>query len=181
MIEWLLTNTNQLVASSNFTISILMGIFGLTALYYLSTRKYESDLFYLLVGITLEALGWCIHRMYWGVWRVYKLYGNEPMVQWYEDYGWVSLGPLGMIFIGLIFVLGPVISWLASIKSRLHYFAISAMFALSIQWFMFWKLGDAFEADRQLQYGKTVIESVIPEKESLKESQWQKERWRIIK
>ena len=100
---------------------------------------------YMLFGFILEAYGWSIHRLYWGTWRVYKLYGNEKMDAWFVDHAYISLIPITITLIGMVMIIGPAMSLITGSGSRLKNLGLAAAMVLSISWLTYWKLGDAFE------------------------------------
>jgi low temperature requirement protein LtrA len=114
----------------------------------------------MLVGIVLETLGWAMHRAYWGIWRTYRLYGNESMDLWMTENGYLALVPVVFILGGMILIIGPIFSFVIK-KSRAVCYGIATVLVFSILWFMYWQLGDAFDADKlrkQSQQQVTVVD-----------------------
>lgn len=165
--SWLLEQTDQLVAASNFTVSTIMVFLCISVIFAIRNLKFskQTDIFYMLVGVALEAFGWALHRFYWGLWRTYRLYGNEEMDQWFVSNGYLALIPITFILWGLVLITGPIISFVVR-QGRWVCYGIAMAAVFSIYWFMYWQLGDAFVADKarkELQKQETsTVKTIRP-------------------
>ena len=165
LVQWLKDNVDQILAASNFTISIFLFILGSIVLYYIFRAQFSgrTDILYMMIGIVSEAYGWAIHRLYWGLWRYARLYQNEPMQQWFIDNAYLALIPALMVVTGLILILGPAISWAVDTAKRSKFYIITGILILSTWWFFYWQLEQGFveEKARKAQNQKEKISTDI--------------------
>lgn len=159
--NWLLAQTDQLVAASNFTVTGLMLVVAAAVIYALLNTKFSgnTDIRFMLMGVLLESLGWAVHRFYWGLWRVYRLYGDDAMSTWFVNHAYLALIPATMIMVGLILIIGPIISLFFN-SSRMQSYTIATVLVASMYWFWWWKLGDAFDAARLRSEGLAAAQQI---------------------
>jgi len=168
--RWLLEQTDQLVAAGNFTIATAMIILGTTV--FFSIRKliktnqltYQSDLFFMLTGIVVETFGWALHRLYWGTWRVYKLYENDQMDRWFVDNGYFALIPVTIVLCGLVLILGPLFSIITNSSGRWKNMTVAAFLIVGVSWFSYWQLGEGYARHKKAQLAplSTFMTPVTP-------------------
>ncbi len=168
---WWLAHTDRLVAASNFTVTAAMLILAAAVTYSLLFVRFtqQTDIRYMLIGVLMESLGWALHRFYWGLWRVYRLYGNEEVSQWFVSHGYLALIPAAMILAGLVMIIGPIISIFFKNAGRVQNYMIATALIASLYWFWWWKLGDAFETARLRTEALTKIEQSVKPKVLLDE------------
>lgn len=138
---WLLQNTDQLVAASNFTAAILLTIVAIAIFVTLFRVHFSkgTDIFYLLLGVGIEAIGWAVHRLYWGAWRIYRLIGDDKMDAWFVANAYFALIPAVLIFMGLTLIIGPMLSLFMKIKTRFS-FVLATMLVIATYWLVYVKL-----------------------------------------
>ena len=143
---WLQANVDQLLAASNFTVATYMIVLGTTIIYFLINVKLtgKTDLFYMLIGVVLESYGWAVHRIYWGLRRVSSLYDNDHMLKWFLDHAYIGLIPALMIIIGLVLILGPMLSFAIGTNNRKKFYFITLIFIMSTWWFTYWKMEEGY-------------------------------------
>ena len=150
-LDWLRENVDHIVASSNYTVSMMMFALGSIVLYYLFKIKFsgKTDIKFMLSGIVLEAYGWCLHRFYWGQWREARLFKDEPLQQWFIDNAYLALVPSFMVIAGLILIVGPALSWAIRSSKRWTIYAATILLSFSIFWWHYWRLEEGFRLERQ--------------------------------
>ena len=148
--QWLLEQTDQLLSASNVTIAVMMFVLGTVVLRYLVKLKYTEhvDLFHMLFGIVVEAYGWALHRAYYALLNLSKLYDNEPMVHLLNDHRYITLVSVLMVMVGLSLILGPAISMVTKAQKSHRHNVIVFLLMCSIMWLMYWKFGSAYEYSR---------------------------------
>jgi len=85
---------DYIVGSSNFTlITILLFVSGVVAV-YARQRWKQRDInkitLIVLIGASIEAFSWALHRAYWLAWRYYKLIAGNETANVFNDSAPVS-------------------------------------------------------------------------------------------
>jgi len=156
MERWWLDNVDLIITSSDFLLSFLLVTIGSTILYYLYKKPFKTDLKYIMIGMFFESFGWALDRIYSGFNKIYKVYGNDTMDVWYVTNTWISLGPLLIVVVGLVFILGPIASMFFSIRDRVKAYVIVIAFSAALYWFVYWSLNDALQEHLQEKDSKTI-------------------------
>ena len=126
----LLTNeADALVAAGNFTIVILLVVLGVALVHQLFTRTFKSDLRIIIIGLMMEAVGWTMHRSYYGVTRFLREQGFE--MEHYLFGAYLPLFPTCIIIMGLVLMLTPV--WKQVFKIECH-----PCWAIMGSWALYW-------------------------------------------
>ena len=100
---------DQIVSAVNLTSAVWLLFLSIVSFSYAwKNRGMESDVRLMLVGVGFEALGWALHRTYWGLVRRLKDdLGDEIYLALSE--GWIPQAVLFTFIIGgLIMVLTPL-------------------------------------------------------------------------
>ena len=130
-------DADQIVSAANFTAATWLIILSGVAFSYgfKLKRSANSDARIMVFGLGLEALGWSIHRGYWGFVRRMRADlspddGNALYIAWSNS--WVfQIVSFSMVMLGLIMILTPV--WKNYIGSGWR--IIPAALVLSTFWF----------------------------------------------
>lgn len=138
LVNLLTNNTDSLIASANFTISLMMSLMVLVVSHQLLKRTFPtgSGLRIVLWGVLLEAIGWACHRFYWGMWRLGRENGWPGWNEWFVNNGWIALVPVSIIIFGLAIIFIPV--WRT--VSKRDDFIVPPAIAFCVFWFFFWAL-----------------------------------------
>jgi len=139
MHQWLINNSDLLIASANFTIVLLMAVLASAISYILYTRPktQHSSLRIVLWGLLIEAVGWFGHRIWWGSWRLVR---EQEWGQEYDDFflthSYVALIFTSIILTGLTVILYPVYRTVTGTNARIAPFAL----VTAVFWLLFWQL-----------------------------------------
>lgn len=125
----LTSEADALVAAGNFTIVILLVILGVALAHQLLTRTFRSDLKIILVGLLMEAIGWSLHRLYYGTTRFLREQGYE--MDQYLFGAYVPMVPVCIIIMGLVLMLTPI--WKQVLKIECH-----PCWAIMGSWALYW-------------------------------------------
>ncbi len=125
--------SDYIVGSSNFTlIVILMFVSGVVAI-YARQRWKQQDInkitLLVLIGASIEAFSWALHRGYWLAWRYYKMIAGNETADVFNDTAWlISIPTLG-IYIGAALMMAPI-----TIRNFSKYWvAVSVCIILALQ------------------------------------------------
>ena len=124
---------DYIVGSSNFTlIVILLFVSGVVAI-YARQRWKQQDInkitLLVLVGASIEAFSWALHRAYWLAWRYYKMIAGNEAADVFNDTAWVTYIPVVGLYIGAGFMMAPI-----TIRNFSQYWiAASVAFILVVQ------------------------------------------------
>ena len=125
----LTTEADALVAAGNFTIVILLVVLGVALAHQLITRNFQSDLRIIMIGLLMEAIGWSLHRSYYGIIRFLREQGMDM-----ENYlfgAYMPLLPTCIIIMGLVLMLTPI--WKQVFKIECH-----PCWAIMGSWLLYW-------------------------------------------
>lgn len=114
ILEWILHNTDSLVAAANFTAATFLVVLAGATVYIVSTREFKpgSVTPYILLGVAVEAVAWAIHRTYWGVWRTLRDWGYVEWDKWFVANGYLALVPISLVLIGIAMITIPLWTFL---------------------------------------------------------------------
>lgn len=125
----LTSEADALVAAGNFTIVILLVVLGVALVHQLLTRKFQSDLRIIMIGLLMEAVGWTLHRSYYGVVRFLREQGVDMEGLLWGAY--LPLLPTCIIIMGLVLMLTPI--WKQVFKIECH-----PCWAIMASWLLYW-------------------------------------------
>lgn len=153
---WMLNQTDQLLAASNFTAFIILSALGIIILSTIRKLKLtgKTDLFWILLGVMLEAFGWSLHRLYYGVLNTYKLYEDMQAYNFIHDHRYISLIPMLLVYAGLILILSTVVSVATHSTSRIKNTMVAAAIVISLSWLSYWQLSSGYERKNQIRAEK---------------------------
>jgi hypothetical protein len=140
MIEWLFPYVDTVVAAANFTTVVMMVLVGAISTYLLVSKEFDhsSDIKTILLGVTIEAYAWGLHRLYWGTWRVLRSWGHDDWNQWFVNHSFLSLIPSTLVLVGLSFILAPVWGFLLGGHTPgRKYYVLPWVLMISIWWMFF--------------------------------------------
>jgi hypothetical protein len=136
---------DQIVSAVNLTAAVwLLFLSFVSFIYWWKQRDVtptNSDVRLMLLGVGVEALGWSLHRLFWGLVRRMRDDLGDEIYLWVSD-SWIPQGILFTIILGgLIMILTPL--W-KMIFGRCWTWAPAALvfgtvlfFLLSETWFEF--------------------------------------------
>lgn len=127
----LTSEADALVAAGNFTIVILLVVLGVALAHQLLTRTFQSDLRIIMIGLMMEAVGWAMHRSYYGVTRFLREQGFE--MERYLFGAYVPMLPTCIVIMGLVLMLTPV--WKQVFKVECH-----PCWAIIASWALYWTI-----------------------------------------
>lgn len=125
----LTTEADALVAAGNFTIVILLVVLGVALAHQLYTRNFQSDLRIIMIGLLMEAVGWTMHRSYYGIVRFMREQGVDMQGLLWGAY--LPLLPTCIIIMGLVLMLTPI--WKQVFKIECH-----PCWAIMGSWLLYW-------------------------------------------
>lgn len=102
-------NADQILTASNLTISVWLLVLAVVSFRYFTRHKeLTSDIRLILFGVGVEALGWSLHRAYWGTVRHIKdRYGDSTYIVFADS--WIPQAILlAMIIGGITLILTPL-------------------------------------------------------------------------
>lgn len=126
-------SADAIVSAANLTAGIWLGVLAAIAFIY-STKVKDSDdtdTRIMLVGIGCEALGWAIHRLYWGAVRRIRDDVGDWFYLAFSNTWIVQVAAFSLVMAGLILILTPV--WKVYIGRGWR--VIPAALVLSTFWF----------------------------------------------
>lgn len=103
---------DYIVGSSNFTlIVILLFVSGVVAI-YARQRWKQQDInkitLFVLIGASIEAFSWALHRAYWLVWRYYKMIEGNEAADVFNDTAWMLYIPVLGLYTGAVLMMSPI-------------------------------------------------------------------------
>ena len=103
---------DYIVGSSNFTlIIILLFVSGVVAIYARQRwkrRDINKITLLVLIGASIEAFSWALHRSYWLAWRYYMMIAGEETADVFNDTAWVLYIPVLGLYIGAVLMMAPI-------------------------------------------------------------------------
>ena len=103
-------DADQIVSAANITAAIWLLVLGAIALSYAWRLPYNNhtDTKIMVSGLGIEAIGWAIHRGYWGVIRRLRDdFGDAFYLAWSNTWALQALS-FSLVMAGLIMILTPV-------------------------------------------------------------------------
>lgn len=158
MDKWFLENTNNLVGAGNLTTSIFLFVVAGGLIYYQFVRKTfnnaSPELNLLIFGVTLEAIGWGLHRFYYSIPRILNSIiknndntkENIALLQsihtFILDHVYLALIPLSLCLVGLGFIVSVMFAHFIDSSGKHALRAAISVWGLMIGifWFFFWTL-----------------------------------------
>jgi len=131
---------DNIVAAANFTTVVMMVILGSVTSYLLISRQFDhtQDIRTMLIGVTIEAYAWGLHRLYWGTWRTLRAWGYDDWNQWFVANSVLSLIPSTLVLIGLSFILAPMWGFFTGGHTPgRRYYIVPWLFMVSVWWLFF--------------------------------------------
>ena len=156
--EWILNQTDQLLAASNFTVFIVLAIFSITIFVTIMKLKVsgKTDLLLILTGTMLEAIGWGLHRLYYGVVNAYRVAEDLQIYNFLYEHRYISLFPMLLVYIGLILILSTIISIITHSSSIKKNIAVATAAVLAISWLAYWQLDSGFTRKNKIEAAKRI-------------------------
>ncbi len=130
-----LLDYDNVVAAANFTVALGLIILAVVSIQYAykAYKQNRDDIKYILAGVSLEAVAWSIHRVYWGVARAIQGPGDNSfyllLTKW-----WLTTISIYMVAItGIILILTPV--WKIAFGSQWKWIPFAGLMAF--WWFAY--------------------------------------------
>ena len=126
-------SADAIVSAANLTAGVwLLVLAGIAFNYSMKVKSSDdTDTRIMLLGISCEALGWALHRLYWGVVRRVRDDVGDWFYLLFSNTWWFQIIAFGLVRLGLILILTPV--WKVYIGKGWR--VVPAALVLSTFWF----------------------------------------------
>lgn len=140
ILSYLAVHYNEFKAALNLTVAAMMFIISTTVAFYLRQHysQMKTALRMILLGVSIEAFGWGLHRLYWSLESA-----NRFLIDWDSIIGpnaahwWLSDLPLYIAAFGAILIVTPILSQLKKPSPWQYVRATAIMMAITTALFMF--------------------------------------------
>lgn len=126
-------SADAIVSAANLTAGVwLLVLAGIAFNYSMKVKNADdTDTRIMLIGIACEALGWALHRLYWGVVRRVRDDVGDWFYLMFSNTWWFQIIAFSLVMLGLILILTPV--WKVYIGKGWR--IVPAALVLSTFWF----------------------------------------------
>lgn len=126
-------SADAIVSAANLTAGVWLLVLAAIAFNYSTKVKDadDTDTRIMLIGIACEALGWAMHRLYWGAVRRIRADVGDWFYIMFSNTWWFQIIAFSLVMLGLILILTPV--WKVYIGKGWK--VIPAALVLSTFWF----------------------------------------------
>ena len=139
MTEFFELYANQIGASERMMVAIAMLLYSCIAGYHLIFTEMSMSLRMIVGGVTLAAVGWFLHRLYFSIFWYFRVTGDTETATWMLNNSIVTVIPMIMVVIGAVFTVIPACLPAQSTFSWRPYI-LGSIFAFGIWFFIFTKL-----------------------------------------
>ena len=140
IVDFLKVNNEAMSIAGNVITFGMMLLLSMVVIYHLFKTQMSFYLKALAFGVLLEAIGWGFQRLYWVFWWYFKMDGDtdiESLKAWYwmTDNAWLTLIPMTIVNIGLVFILTPLFIKNADDNNRIMPY-IAGFVGVVLSWFI---------------------------------------------
>jgi hypothetical protein len=189
MLNWLQRNVDQLLAANDITIVFFMTLMGSIIVRYIFHTKFSglTDIKIMLGGIATLCYGLVIHRAYWGMKRIARIFELNHLTNWIETNAYWALIPGLTIVIGIMFVISPALCQYLVHTNRISCkncfwkpcFLIVFLFTLAFYWFVFFKIHE-YHYSLRGNFHETIMINNINFQNQDFENELQRSQWKPL-
>ena len=133
LLMWVNGHYNEFKVALNLTTSIFLFIISFAIIHFVYVRwnEFRTSLKTMLIGASLEAFGWGLHRFYWATNFLDNLL--DPWISPIAFGGknaWVGDLPIYIAALGTLLIIAPLLNYVQAVRSKDYVVTIVAYLTL---------------------------------------------------